>query len=242
MRSWPGWHGGGLSTHREHIGGQSGHPRCNACCEQVKEVAGQDVVCTAVNDAELDGLLTVIHSERGGDGMSSLQVRRTSNSRLHPSMAQQMLLQISSKLVTGNLYNPSRLRLSGLLKHECGWLQTDLPLLTDLDEDAIKTFTKEFEVNFLFSLSSCLALCKLVAVIQGPCSTRCRSKQGGCQLLQIDYINLTYTCSGLDVHEMRDFLDDIGATQVKIIAKVSPASPHVPVNCVTCLPCIIAAS
>ncbi|BDA44759.1 probable pyruvate kinase 2, cytosolic [Coccomyxa sp. Obi] len=98
---------------------------------EVKEVAGQNVVCTAVNDAELDGLLTVIHSERDGDGMSSLQ--------------------------------------------------TDLPLLTELDEEAIKMFTKEFE---------------------------------------IDYINLTYTCSGLDVHEMRDFLDDIGATQVKIIAKV----------------------
>ena len=41
--------------------------------EQVKEVRGQDVVCTAVNDAMLDGLLTVIHSEQGGDGMSSLQ-------------------------------------------------------------------------------------------------------------------------------------------------------------------------
>lgn len=39
-------------------------------------------------------------------------------------------------------------------------------------------------------------------------------------LLQIDYINLTYTCSGLDVHEMREFLDEIGSTQVKIIAKV----------------------
>ncbi|KAK9908291.1 hypothetical protein WJX75_005628 [Coccomyxa subellipsoidea] len=98
---------------------------------EVKEVRGQDVVCTAVNDAMLDGLLTVIHSEQGGDGMSSLQ--------------------------------------------------TDLPLLTQFDEDAIKMFTKEFE---------------------------------------IDYINLTYTCSGLDVHEMREFLDEIGSTQVKIIAKV----------------------
>lgn len=73
-------------------------------------------------------------------------------------------------------------------------------------------------------MSSRLALCKLVAVIQGRCSTRHQSKQSGCRLLQIDYINLTYTCSGLDVHEMRDFLDDMGATQVKIIAKVSPAS------------------
>ncbi|EIE21536.1 Phosphoenolpyruvate/pyruvate domain-containing protein [Coccomyxa subellipsoidea C-169] len=83
---------------------------------EVKEVEGQNVVCTAVNDAVLDGLLT-----------------------------------------------------------------TDLPLLTQLDEEAIKMYTKEFE---------------------------------------IDYINLTYTCSGLDVHEMREFLDEIGSTQVKIIAKV----------------------
>ncbi len=44
--------------------------------EQVKEVEGQNVVCTAVNDAVLDGLLTVIHSEGGGDGMSSLQASR----------------------------------------------------------------------------------------------------------------------------------------------------------------------
>ena len=41
-----------------------------------------------------------------------------------------------------------------------------------------------------------------------------------CLPAQIDYINLTYTCSGLDVHEMREFLDDIGASQCKIIAKV----------------------
>lgn len=31
-------------------------------------------MCAALNDALLDGLLTVIHSEGGGDGMSSLQV------------------------------------------------------------------------------------------------------------------------------------------------------------------------
>ena len=63
---------------------------------QVKDIKGDDVICTALNDAHMDGLLTVIHSERGGDGMSSLQ--------------------------------------------------TDLPLLTDYDEEAIKVFVKEFEV------------------------------------------------------------------------------------------------
>jgi hypothetical protein len=31
-------------------------------------------------------------------------------------------------------------------------MQTDLPLLTELDEEAIKTFTKEFEVRFLINL------------------------------------------------------------------------------------------
>jgi hypothetical protein len=44
----------------------------------------------------MDGLLTVIHSEKGGDGMSSMQ--------------------------------------------------TDLPLLTEHDEEAIKIFIREFEV------------------------------------------------------------------------------------------------
>ena len=63
---------------------------------QVKDIQGDDVICTALNDAHMDGLLTVIHSERGGDGMSSLQ--------------------------------------------------TDLPLLTEYDEQAIKVFIKEHEV------------------------------------------------------------------------------------------------
>ena len=62
----------------------------------MKEVHGDEVRCTALNDAHMDGLLTVIHSEKGGDGMSSMQ--------------------------------------------------TDLPLLTDHDEEAIKIFIKEFEV------------------------------------------------------------------------------------------------
>ena len=63
---------------------------------QVKDIKSKDVICTALNDAHMDGLLTVIHSERGGDGMSSLQ--------------------------------------------------TDLPLLTEYDEKAIKMFIKEHEV------------------------------------------------------------------------------------------------
>ena len=41
-----------------------------------------------------------------------------------------------------------------------------------------------------------------------------------CALLQIDYINLTYTSSGMDVYEMREFLDDNNGENVKIIAKV----------------------
>ena len=63
---------------------------------QVKDIKGDDVICTALNDAHMDGLLTVIHSEQGGDGMSSLQ--------------------------------------------------TDLPLLTEYDEKAIRVFIKEHEV------------------------------------------------------------------------------------------------
>ena len=89
--------------------GDSIHLCCTTWCEQVKEVAGQDVVCTAVNDAELDGLLTVIHSERGGDGMSSLQVRRNSIPRHHQSMAKQILPYIFYTLVTRTLYSMIRL-------------------------------------------------------------------------------------------------------------------------------------
>ena len=63
---------------------------------QVKDIKGDDVICTALNDAHMDGLLTVIHSEQGGAGMSSLQ--------------------------------------------------TDLPLLTEYDEKAIKVFITEHEV------------------------------------------------------------------------------------------------
>ena len=110
------------------------------------------------------------------------------------------------------------------------WLQTDLPLLTELDEDAIKAFTREFEVRAFFELPAlpCAICCRAPGLMVHMVTKQTR----GCRLLQIDYINLTYTCSGLDVHEMRDFLDNIGATQVKIIAKVSFASPHVPVSCV----------
>ncbi len=74
----------------------------NCAGAQVKDIKGDDVICTALNDAHMDGLLTVIHSEREGDGMSSLQ--------------------------------------------------TDLPLLTDYDEQAIKTFIKEFEVSAMTAL------------------------------------------------------------------------------------------
>ena len=41
---------------------------------EVKEVRGADVVCAALNDATLSGLLTVIHADGGGDGgMSAAQ-------------------------------------------------------------------------------------------------------------------------------------------------------------------------
>ena len=41
---------------------------------QVEEVQGCNVVCKALNDAVLGGLLTVIHSEKNDAGMSDLQV------------------------------------------------------------------------------------------------------------------------------------------------------------------------
>ena len=43
---------------------------------QVEEVSGKNVVCSAQNDALLEGLLTLIHQERESEfGMSSIQVR-----------------------------------------------------------------------------------------------------------------------------------------------------------------------
>ena len=40
----------------------------------MEEVQGCNVVCKALNDAVLGGLLTVIHSEENDAGMSDLQV------------------------------------------------------------------------------------------------------------------------------------------------------------------------
>ena len=38
---------------------------------QVEEVKGEEVICRALNDAELDGLLTVLHQDRAEEGISS---------------------------------------------------------------------------------------------------------------------------------------------------------------------------
>ena len=40
---------------------------------QVDEVAGNDVVCTARNNASLDGLLTIFHTERSSDTLQNVQ-------------------------------------------------------------------------------------------------------------------------------------------------------------------------
>lgn len=42
---------------------------------QVVKVGQGQLTCRAQNDAVLDGLITVIHSEQASDGMSSYQVR-----------------------------------------------------------------------------------------------------------------------------------------------------------------------
>jgi hypothetical protein len=41
---------------------------------EVREVTEHDVICEAKNDAELDGLLTVFHSERSSDEVHNVQV------------------------------------------------------------------------------------------------------------------------------------------------------------------------
>ena len=40
---------------------------------QVDDVAGNDVVCTARNNASLDGLLTIFHTERSSDTLQNVQ-------------------------------------------------------------------------------------------------------------------------------------------------------------------------
>lgn len=40
---------------------------------QVEEVGKEDVVCTARNSAQLDGLLTVFHTERSADALQNVQ-------------------------------------------------------------------------------------------------------------------------------------------------------------------------
>lgn len=42
------------------------------CC-QVEEVGETDVVCIARNDAQLEGLMTVFHTERSANSLSNLQ-------------------------------------------------------------------------------------------------------------------------------------------------------------------------
>ena len=108
----------------------------------MKAVEHERVVCTALNDALLDGLLTVIHSERDGDGMSSLQVWRTSSCT--PDCLPMSLCIWLCRVV---LAQPMLLH-NGVagLKVDCQ-MQTDLPLLTEVDEAAIKSFTREFEVS-----------------------------------------------------------------------------------------------
>ena len=53
-------------------------------------------------------------------------------------------------------------------------------------------------------------------------SFRCQALTWCAACMQIDYINLTYTCSGMDVYEMREFLDEHSGENIKIIAKVGP--------------------
>lgn len=51
------------------------------------------------------------------------------------------------------------------------------------------------------------------------------------QEFEVDFVALTYTCSGDDVLELREYLDSIGQDSIKIIAKARnphPATLHAP--------------
>lgn len=43
------------------------------CRNQVEEVGNEDITCVARNSAELDGLLTVFHTERSPDALQNIQ-------------------------------------------------------------------------------------------------------------------------------------------------------------------------
>lgn len=47
---------------------------CGLCsCVQVDDIQGDDVICTAANHANLDGLVTIFHTERSPDMLNNVQ-------------------------------------------------------------------------------------------------------------------------------------------------------------------------
>ncbi|CAL8472137.1 g11679 [Coccomyxa elongata] len=102
----------------------------SSCYLTVEDVGKEDVVCTARNSAELDGLLTVFHTERSADTLQNVQ--------------------------------------------------NDLPILTDYDKQALKALLAHFEV---------------------------------------DFVSLSFVREADDVHQAREFLDSLGHTTTKLMAK-----------------------
>lgn len=97
---------------------------------EVTQVSPAEVVCVAKNDCQLDGLITLFHSERSATALTNLQ--------------------------------------------------NDLPILCEHDKKAIEMFAKSYE---------------------------------------IDFISLSYTRSKEDILEAREFVDKMGLTSTKLLAK-----------------------
>ncbi|EIE23527.1 pyruvate kinase [Coccomyxa subellipsoidea C-169] len=102
----------------------------SSCYLTVEEVGKEDVSCTARNSADLDGLLTVFHTERSANTLQNVQ--------------------------------------------------NDLPILSDYDKKALKALLSHFE---------------------------------------IDFVSLSFVREADDVHAAREFLDSIGHTATKLMAK-----------------------
>ncbi|KAK9905554.1 hypothetical protein WJX75_002050 [Coccomyxa subellipsoidea] len=102
----------------------------SSCYLTVEEVGKEDVTCTARNSADLNGLLTIFHTERSADALQNVQ--------------------------------------------------NDLPILTDYDKKALEALLSCFEV---------------------------------------DFVSLSFVREADDVHSAREFLDSLGHTTTKLMAK-----------------------
>ena len=70
---------------------------------QVDDVAGNDVVCTARNNASLDGLLTIFHTERSSDTLQNVQNDLQILSQVQTGQSQTVLSDVGVRTAPSSL-------------------------------------------------------------------------------------------------------------------------------------------